>query len=99
MVGVFLRYQPRDTRDRISLASGIGVDEPVRELGLDPLVLVAPDDEGRRLDDAEFVFVQIALVTESWRGYGSFAPSFPTNGARYRAISFIGMCSCWRRFP
>src|SRR5665811_2378833 len=62
MLGVFLRNEPRDSREPHQPGLRYGIDQPVGEVGLDPLVLVSPDDERRRLDLSVLVFVQISFV-------------------------------------
>src|SRR5712672_2663178 len=62
MLGIFLRNKARNPSQPYQPGVRDGVDQPVGQLGLDPLVLVAPDDEGRRLDHAVLVLIQISLV-------------------------------------
>src|SRR5450756_3243234 len=62
MLGVFLRNEPRDSREPYQLGLRYGIDQPVGEVGLDPLVLVSPDDVRLRLDLSVLVFVHISFV-------------------------------------
>src|SRR2546423_3538964 len=65
MVGVFLRNQSRYAGKANKSGVGNRVDEPIRELGIHPFVLVPPNDERRRVDLAVFVFVEIGAMNRA----------------------------------
>src|SRR5688572_23468737 len=62
MFGVFLGNEPRHSRESHQPRIRDRIYEPVGKLWIDPLVLVAPDDERGRVDLAVLFFVQIALM-------------------------------------
>ena len=68
MLGVFLGNEPRHSREPYEPSLRDGIDEPVGKLGLDPLVLIPPDDERRRLDLSVLILVQISLVDRARQG-------------------------------
>ena len=65
MLRVFLRNQPRYASE--SHQSGVRnrVDEPVRQLRINPLVLVSPDDERGRVDLAVLVLVEVGAMNRA----------------------------------
>ena len=68
MLGVFLGNEPRHSRKPHEPGLRDGVDEPVGELWIDPLVLVSPDDERGSVDLAVLILVQVPFMDGAREG-------------------------------